>query len=380
MFYILLFCAWAQDWVVNISSPHELPSGGAWIRPFPTPTGWKVFLGGSSMRGGDLQKEGDIWTATNIRVISDQEGSRYNDHGVKKCPDGTFLHAASYDEQQFNDSAHIFRYDKDFSILASEIWEEQSMDRQYNDPSLLCSRLSQGIASSTRGGPTDFGNHYFEVDDMGAKGELIVLEPYPRMNGGALIADDMAGRIYGLGMSHGQPLQINTYDADWTLLSEKTIELLSSETNKRAYWPQGVIRVGDYYLVTFMGRDDSWGDGDLGDVFLGIFDVDWNLKKEYQITHYEAGKAMRPWISRSEDMVLIAYDADLKFYIVELTLHLESFGLTDDDIDTGLDPTQWDAVFAQKNNQGCSCSHSTAPVWMMWLFLIPLWRREPSVV
>lgn len=373
----LLLCAWAQDWITEISEPYELPSGGTWIRPFPTPDGWKVFLGGSAMRIADLKKEDNTWTATDIRVISDQDGVHFNDHAVKKCPDGTFLHVASRDQEQFNDSAHVWRYDTDFSILASEVWEERSTERQYNDPSILCSRITQGVASSTRGGPMDFGNHYFSVDEYGQKGELEVLASYPRMNGGALFADDLEEQIYGLGMSHGQPLQINTYDTEWNVLSEKTLGLLSEYSDKRAYWPQGVIQVGDYFMVSFMGRNDDWGNGDLGDVYLGIFDHEWDLLQEYQITNYEAPVAMRPWISRQGDQVLIAYDADLKFLIVELTIDLEAFGLKDEALDTGTDPTLWNGNFS--NEEGCSCGGGSAGAWVLLVGLMPFLRRESDV-
>ena len=280
MFWLLSLQLLAQEWVTDISAPHELQSGGTWNRPFSTPNGWVVFLGGSAMRVAELRKENNVWGAFNIQVISDQDGVHFNDHAVKKCPDGTYLHMGSRDVQNLNDSAHVWRYDTDFSVTASEVWEESSLERQYNDASILCSRITQGIASSTRGGPMDFGNHFFSVDENGEKGDLVVLADYPRMNGGALIADEMKDQIYGLGMSHGQPLQINTYDAEWNVLSEKTISLLSEFPNKRAYWPQGVIQVGDYFLVSFMGRNDDWGNGDLGDVYLGVFDENWDLLKE----------------------------------------------------------------------------------------------------
>lgn len=379
MLFSFFLCAWAQDWVTNISDPYELPSGGTWNRPFSTPDGWKIFLGGSAMRVADLKKEDNTWTATNIRVISDQDGVHFNDHAVKKCPDGTFLHVASRDVSVFNDSAHVWRYDTDFSILSSEVWEEESPERQYNDPSILCSRITQGVASSTRGGPMDFGNHYFSVDETGQRGELVVLADYPRMNGGALFADDLEERIYGLGMSHGQPLQINTYDAQWNVLSEKTLSLLEEYPDRRAYWPQAVIQVGDYFVVGFMGRDDSWGNGDLGDVFLAIFDLDWNLLKEYPITNYGAPEAMRPWLSRQGDQVLVGYDADLKFFIVELTLDLEAFGLTGNEPDTGMDPTLWNNNFTSDGNEGCSCGGGNAGAWILLLGLMPFLRRESGV-
>ena len=370
---LLLSSGFAQDWITSISEPYELPSGGTWARPFPSPQGWNIFLGGSSMRIGELKKMQGNWEVHDIRVISDQEGVHFNDHGVKKCPDGSYLHVASRDSDVPNNSAHVWRYSSDFEVTASEVYEENSDQRQYNDPALLCSRLSQGVASSILGGPMDFGNHYFEVDALGVKQNFTELSSYPRLNGGALFAEDREGLIFHLGMDHGQPLQINTYNEDFTLLDEKSVDLL--ESPKRAYWPQGLIRVGDYYLLTFMGRDDTWGNGDLGDVFLGIFDREWNLLKTEQITHYEANFAMRPWISRSGDQVLIAYDGNLKFYLVELVIDLEAFGVAESDPDTGTDPALWDGHFTPET-QECACSGGSASLVLWVLLFIPLRRRE----
>ena len=373
LFFCLLPCL-ANDWVLSVSDPHELPSGGTWNRPFPTPKGWKIFLGGSAMRIGDLIRNDATWTVENIRVISDRDGQHFNDHAVKKCPDGSFLHMASYDYNNPNDSAHVWRYDEDFSILHSTLWEEGSRERQYNDGSILCSRLSQGIASSTMGGPMDFGNHYFSVDEEGEKGELVVLADYPRLNGGALFADEDLGVIYHLGMDHGRPLQVNVYDRDWNQIDEKLLDLYIPP--KRSYWPQGIIRVGDYYMLTFMGRNDSWGNGDLGDVFLAILDQEWNVEQIQQVTNYERGFAMRPWIARQGDQVIIAYDGDLKFFVVELQIDLKAFGLSSDSLDTGLDPTLWDF----RNERDCGCGGENAAVFFLFTCLIPWIRREPNGV
>ena len=373
MLWLFFPFVFAQDWVLSISEPHELPSGGTWVRAFPTEDSWDIFLGGSSMRGGRLQQGSDGWEVHDIRVISDQEGTHFNDHAVKKCFDGTYLHLASRDVHVPNDSAHVWIYDEDLNVVASQLYEEASSERQYNDPSILCSRLSMGVASSILGQAMDFGNHYFVVDSQGVRQEFVELAPYPRLNGGAFFAEEQEGVIFHLGMDHGRPLHINTYNATFQLLEEKELELL--DPPKRAYWPQGLIRVGDYYLLSFMGRDDSWGNGDMGDVFLGIFDRDWNLQKVHQITNYESNFAMRPWISRKGDQVLITYDGNLKFFLVELKIDLALFGLEASDPDTGVDPMLWDTYFPEEGESGCSCS-SGGSASLLLFFFIPFCRRE----
>ena len=61
MFWLLCLHAQAQEWITDVSVPYELQSGGTWNRPFSTPDGWVVFLGGSAMRVADLRKENNIW-------------------------------------------------------------------------------------------------------------------------------------------------------------------------------------------------------------------------------------------------------------------------------------------------------------------------------
>ena len=64
---------------------------------------------------------------------------------------------------------------------------------------------------------------------------------------------------------------------------------------------QGVIQVGEYFVVAHMGRDDAWNGSDKGDVFLGVFDQSWDLVEQHRLTTYENGDAaMRPWVARKE--------------------------------------------------------------------------------
>ena len=69
---MLWLCApfiFAQEWVLSISEPHELPSGGTWVRAFPKEENWDIFMGGSSMRGGRLQQGSDGWEVHDSCIV-----------------------------------------------------------------------------------------------------------------------------------------------------------------------------------------------------------------------------------------------------------------------------------------------------------------------
>ena len=73
----------------------------------------------------DLILEEGQWRLENRRVLSDREEFSFNDHAVKKCPDGSYLHVASRDSNEWNDSAHVWRYSPELEILTSTVLEEE---------------------------------------------------------------------------------------------------------------------------------------------------------------------------------------------------------------------------------------------------------------
>ena len=168
-------------------------------------------------------------------------------------------------------------------------------------------------------------------------------------------------------MDYNQPLQINVFDKDWTFIRKHRVDL--SESGKRAYWPQGVIQLGDYFLVVYMIRDDNWLGGDQGDIRLGIFSESWKLKQVYEITSFNEDAAMRPWLARSGDQLLITFDAYTKHMLVEVKLDLNAFGVDKDAVDTAVRPQDWDFE-EQTVRAQAGCQLTNTPKSLILPFII----------
>ncbi|MBM73913.1 MAG: hypothetical protein CMK59_00825 [Proteobacteria bacterium] len=382
MFVLCISVALSQDWITEIGDPVELTQGGTWARAIPTEEGWKIGLGGGDyFRIASLTKVGNSledWILEEPVVITDRSDLLLTDHAIKKCPDGSFLHVASIrSPEQESPSAYTWHYDQGFEILSSGFVAKNSEIHQFNDPALLCSHLVQGVGSSIQGDA--FGNHFFHLNESEIE-EVVEIKQYPRLNGGGMITDVFKNRIYALGMDYNRPLQINVLDESLNFLRKHRVDL--SEAGKRAYWPQGVIQIGAYFLVSYMVRDDDWLGGDQGDVRLAVFSSSWKLEKVYEITSFEESAAMRPWVARSGDQLLISFDAYTKHMLVEARLDLAAFGLERDVVDTGVRPQDWDFENQSPKESGrCQYTPNAQNTYSLIVFCLCLFglRRTRSL-
>lgn len=363
-------CLGEENFILEIGEPTEVRSAGAWIRAFPTDSGWIATLGSNqSFYIGDLQKTGEsleAWEMTDKRQIVEQTG--LIDHGIRRCPDGSFLHAASARAGGNDELHYLWHYTNDFEVISAAERREASGTHAHNDPNVLCSARWKGVAQSILG--FDFQTDFFSLNDNLSFDEIISLEDYPRGNGGGSLVNSEGDILY-FGMSHGNPLQINRYDQNWNFLENAQLQLV--EPPLRAYWPQGVIEVGNYYLVTHMAKDDAWMGSDKGDVFLAIIDKDLELVQSYRITTYENGEAaMRPWIARDGEQALISFDAFNEQMIVELRLNLSALG---DDGSTAQNENNSRDEEVSEKTDGCGAARASSFLFVP-LFFLTLLRRK----
>ena len=75
-----------------------------------------------------------------------------------------------------------------------------------------------------------------------------------------------------------------------------------------------------------MGRDDAWPEGDRGDVFVAVFDLDWRLIEEVRLTQYETNAAMRPWIACHQELCLVSFDVDTTHAVVPFSIDYTNGG------------------------------------------------------
>jgi len=367
MLFLLGKLVFAQEFISDIGEPTELRSAGAWVRVIPDEEGWKVALGSNrSFYIADLYKTGDgleDWEITPKEQVTDI--TDLVDHALKKCPDGTYLHIASGDagDGTLNDMGHLWHYDADFNVLTYQPLTAGIGTHSHNDPNLVCSNVAKGVALSIQG--MEFATDFFALNDDLEVEEIIAMEPYPRANGGGSFTDETEGVVHFIGMDHNRPLHINSYDMNWTLVGSTEVELLDAPL--REYWPQGIIEVGEYYLVVHMGKDDAWLGSDKGDVFLSILDKQFEFVTQYRITTYEDGEAaMRPWIARRGSQLLFSFDAFGEQMIVEAILNLEEFGLSEESPDTGVKP---DGYWAEEKTTECGCSGASAAISIPLIFI-----------
>lgn len=378
--------AYASDPVVSVGDEVSMRVGGNWARAYPAEEGWN-FLWAA---GGDY----NLLPMTDALTVDDRDRKtltgRTNliDHSIQRCADGSFLHVASANVDAFNDSAYADRLDANFELLGAGTIEEQNPDRQHNDLAAVCSPILTGVAFDNHMG--EKGSLIFTIDGSGQVSGTTDLTNSPKMMGGSLVWDPDNDNILAIGASFDNRLTVTTYDQNLNLLDDAQITVLPK--GYMAYWPQAVMRVGDYWLVAHMGRNETEGwASDEGNVYLETFDLSWTLLDTQQLTKNTAPTGgMRPGLARKNGSLLMLYDKNVAPYVVPVALDEEFFGIGGGD--TGNFPTDSgthgggdtddSAAGGEADGAGggdCGCATPTpSRLSLMGLLLIPWWRRRCS--
>jgi hypothetical protein len=328
--------ALAGDFIVATGPEVELQNSGTWARVIATADGWKLaHASNGDFYVADLSKTGDAlgdWEMDRDSRVQLTQHGELKDHAIKRCPDGTYLHVASANVEQNNDSAYGWRYSADWEVIAQAPIEEREPARAHNDMGLYCSALGAGVAFGGDGGPPAILSIDADLDATVAK----ELDFSVRATGAGMWVDpeaeiismfytDFAGNLYRL-------------DMDPQLNQLSSVNRPITEPDLRAYWPQGVLRVGDYWLVAHMVRPQQTSTGgDDGNVRLLVVDDELQIQDEATLTDNAIEDAgMRPWIARKGDQVVMSYDRQRQHTVMEIRLDLDAFNV-DPDADTGWD-------------------------------------------
>jgi MYXO-CTERM domain-containing protein len=336
--------------------------GGGWARVFPDRSGdgWHFLCAA----GGDYA----LLPMSDELVVEDFGRTELTgfdyliDHSITACPSGGYLHVASANLDEFNDSAYAFRYDDDFGLLSSLAIEERVGARKHNDLPLVCApELNATAFGTSEGGDTVI----VELDSNGAP---TAEHSFAGMNteGGTLIVEPETGDLLVFGMPHnGSDLNINRIDSDWNVTNTTTITLL--DPNLRAYWPQSVLRIGDHYVLAFMARDEADGFGsDFGNVWLAVLNFELELEHLERVSNYDPSSgAMRPSLARKGDQMLLTVDRDVQPRIFPIELNSVAFGF-DLNGDTG---GLWDTGI-ESGSEGCGCSVTPKEPSYLWLGIL----------
>jgi hypothetical protein len=342
---LTLTTASAGDFIVRYSEPAMGEMAGVWARALPREDGWKISVGTQSdVFFTDLTSSGEFgdWVIDRDRKINVTNHGGLQDSSVRRCPDGSYQVVASGSVSSPNDSAYVFRIndDESFSSRGSGPIEEGVSERLHNDMASLCSTLAEGAAFVELGSDnqSDFQSTFFHVDNAGSVTGSTDLFRGPNTEGAGMLADTKTGRILVLDFNHQHQTRIAIMDESFAEVDFFNVDLL--ESNLRPFWPQGFIRVGDYFLVATMGVDESvYGMVDTGEIYLVVFDEDFNVVERQQISQFRPDSsegAMRPWVARRGAQALVTFDKEVRHGVIEVELNLEAFGV-DEEADTGFD-------------------------------------------
>jgi len=298
-------------------------------------TGWKLLYA----QGGNYKM---IHVPDPIRV-EDVKDFQYHeiapsgelrDHAFRRCPSGNYLHTASANLDAPNDSAYAFRYDKDLQPLSDGPIEEREGSRDHNDMPLACSPLGHitAFGGSAPDDPEQVDIHvysrFFWLGEGGTTVRTKDTIDVPRTGGCTFHWEPESQQLLILEMDRTEDLVVTRLDPDLNVRSIQTVRVLPDY--HRGGWPQGLIRIGDYYMVAFVNQETpEQFVGLVGEIWVAVFDMEWNLLEAQTATDFDplVGGAMTPFLTRHEDQVLLTYDWNVHPGMNVITVDLEAFGV-----------------------------------------------------
>ncbi len=345
--------AQAGDWLLS-STPDQVPTGRDvgglnWVRVFNNfeDGGWWLTHhweneGLPGYNAAPMTEDLAVDMSSRIRLA---EWDDIKDHGIERCPDGSFLHV--YSLSVTNDSARAARYNENWEMLAHGWVEESVPERAHNDMPVICSEHLQGVAFTNHAGmrPTLF--------EIGPDATVIgrhLLDISAHISGGSFKYDPISDRF--LMLSNGEPgIGVHWINRDLSVESSFNVEPVPSLF--RHFWPQALMRVGDYWVVAFLGEayDGQYLAGD-GDVYVTVFDDDFNAMDTIMISDNVDGAvgSARPSFARYMDQLIVAWDKEFLPHVSIVTLDLVQFGMVEDD--SGFVPPD--------DSDGSPCAEDTA--------------------
>ncbi|MDP2304949.1 MAG: hypothetical protein Q8P18_02865 [Pseudomonadota bacterium] len=348
-----------------------------WGRIFPAETGWDFFYASTGDYAHVPLDEAFQPDLTRITMLTDRHD--LVDHGISRCPDGSWLHVSSAMTDVFDDTAWAFRYDSDLALTASSQLYVSEPSQVHRDMPVLCSEGFQGV------GFFDPGNLIaFRLVELGAEAtalRVVLPEEAPIATGAAMFSDGATVGIASFAGNDGDLLHINEYAFSDLALVDSHLQNISV-SGQKAYWSQGYARVGDHHVIAHMARDESAGfEAQDGDVWLSVFNLDWRMTEQVQVSHNTPPfGGMQPWLTFRDDTLVVTYTREIKSYIFAVTIDRVEAGLDprpDEPDDTGEPPDtddtsadtdegDTDGVDPDPDEPACGCNGAGA-----WL-LVPL--------
>jgi MYXO-CTERM domain-containing protein len=319
------------------------------------------------------------------------EWENTKDHGIQRCPDGSFLHV--YSINVTNDGARAARYGLDWDILAQGEVETNAPERAHNDMPVICSEHLQGVAFTNH---SDFKATFFEIGPDATVTDTHTIDTNAHISGAAFVYDKDSDRFLMIANGdHTDPgLQAIWINRDLSI--DDRVRFSPIPSLSRHFWPQALMRVGDHWLLAFLGvTTPGQYLSDDGDVYVAVLDNDFNTLETIKVSDNTDGSGMgsaRPSFARYTDQLLVAWDKGFLPYVAVITLDLVALGLDEDDsgfvapssaedAEDGApcDSGGQDTNASDRCVKGCGCAtKGLAPQtgWALLLGLVGLARRR----
>ncbi|MFT5680354.1 MAG: hypothetical protein ACI8RZ_001260 [Myxococcota bacterium] len=284
---------------------------GIWAIPVEVDGEWRLFWS----KNRDLHHAPFDPTLGQLSAASQQltEQGDLNDHAIRRCPDGTWLHLASTDTDN-----QLHRFSAGFQPLDSAVLGSGGVDRVRNDMQLVCGTAIQGALFAETDGERDW---LLPIGEDLQTGTAVELLDSPRCTGaGVLLQDD---RLLVVGRDAEPELVVSSYDPALRLLARDTV--LIPDPDLRVQWPTGLVADGSGYLVLMIGQTigEVWS-ADEGNLYL------LRLSETLEVTGFQQLSAMsppdggmRPWLTLDEDQgVLVAgwdVEQNVELFVGHLT-------------------------------------------------------------
>ena len=328
---LLSTLALGQDFVTDVGEPQIWEQGGVWSRPLPTADGWVLAHGTQNDLFVAPLVEGELfgeWDLDREHKTNLTQRGNLKDHSIKRCPDGSYLVASSANLEGNNDSSYWTHVDADFNQLATGAIEEANHLRAHNDLVALCAPDAQGVLHSEFGQGEDFDSTLFIVDFDAGVGATHTLTGF-KSEGGALVYDSASGGYVGAHVSLGGQGFMTRFDEDFVNIEQRAVDFGDGPWIE--HWPQGLVRIGEHFLVATLARDHERygpGDGD-GDVWLVVVDADFAVVERHRLSEFleEGDGASRPWVDRKGSQALVGFDRGVRHGLIEVALDLGAFGV-----------------------------------------------------
>jgi len=324
-----------DPFVLKVGRAVEVPDSASWVKAFPDgETGWKLVHSG----GGDLllrTMNNDLEMTSDPRPLTGLPW--FIDQSIAACPDGGYLHVSSVNMGVPNGSAYAVRYDDDFEIIDHGWLAENHPTRAHNDAPAICDEGFEGAIFIDRGGGYTV---FMEIGENGRPDGEHLVDHGPNSTGSSMVyeaeTDTYVLASYPIfdewtGYEDRKDLEAPDFDhnlylfrlsRDFEMIEQ--IALPVAPEGDVVFWPMGMVRVGQVYVVVHVLQQDGveWR-GDSGDLALAIFDLDWTLLDTVPITDHGGGEGSnRPQLALRGDTLLVTYDDVTKGRVRALTLDL----------------------------------------------------------